>query len=86
MCSEAQRSCTHKMLDPEIKGRIVAFLQKFAPKDYSIKEIAEGVKIHRNTAGTYLKVLVAEGKIKLSRILGRIPLYTIIDLKDKKQN
>lgn len=64
------------MLKPETKNSIIQFLQKNYPKDYNLKEISENVKIHRNTARTYAKVLVAEGKIEISRIMGNIILYS----------
>lgn len=65
------------MLNPKIKQDIILFLQDNFPKDFNIQEIADYVKVHRNTASTYVKVLVAEGKIKLTRTMGKINLYSL---------
>jgi len=73
------------MLNPETKKSIIQLLQKDYPKDFNIQEIADIVKIHRNTASTYIKVLVAEGKIKISRTIGKINLYSLSTEKSKKK-
>ncbi len=66
------------MSNPEIKETILQFLQENHPKDFNIQEIADAVNIHRNTVSTYVKVLVAEGKLKISRTMGKISLYSFI--------
>ena len=66
------------MSNPEIKKKILSLLQKGYPKDFNIQEIADEVEIHRNTVSTYVKVLVAEGKLKISRTMGKITLYTFV--------
>ncbi|MBD3215259.1 MAG: HTH domain-containing protein [Candidatus Lokiarchaeota archaeon] len=65
------------MLNPEITEKIITFLSENYPKDFNIQDIADAIEIHRNTVSTYLKVLVAEGTLKVSRKIGRIRLYTI---------
>lgn len=66
------------MSNPEIKSKILSFLQEHYPKDFNIQEIADEVNIHRNTVSTYVKVLVAEGKLKTSRTMGKITLYSFV--------
>lgn len=74
------------MLKPKIKQDIIKFLQDNFPKDFNIQEIADSVKVHRNTASTYAKMLFAEGKIKLTRTIGKINLYSLSIEKSKKKN
>ncbi|TXT58613.1 MAG: hypothetical protein BAJALOKI2v1_340045 [Promethearchaeota archaeon] len=64
------------ILNPEIKKKIMSFLKEKYPKDFNIQEIADNTEIHRNTVSTYLKVLVAEDKLKVTRKIGRIRLYS----------
>ena len=66
------------MLNPEYKELILVFLKKNYPKDFNIQEIADNTEIHRNTVSTYVKVLVAEDKLKITRKMGRIRLYSYI--------
>lgn len=63
------------MADPELKNKILKFLEKQFPKDFNIQEIADELKIHRNTISTYLKVLEAENKIAISRSIGKMNMY-----------
>lgn len=64
------------MLNPKIKQDIIQFLQENFPKDFNIQEIANNVKVHRNTVSTYVKVLVAEGKLIVTRTMGKINLFS----------
>ncbi|KKN06368.1 hypothetical protein LCGC14_1077940 [marine sediment metagenome] len=48
--------------------------------------MANHVKVHRNTASTYVKVLVAEGKAKLTRTMGKINLYSLSKEKGQKED
>lgn len=64
------------MLNPKIEQDILQFLKENFPKDFNIQEITNGVKVHRNTVSTYVKVLTAQGKIKLTRTMGKINLYS----------
>ncbi|KKM81906.1 hypothetical protein LCGC14_1325140 [marine sediment metagenome] len=70
------------MSDPIIKQKILKMLENRYPKDFSIKEIAEELHHNRGTISTYLKVLVAEGKIYITRTYGKMNLYSIL----KKNN
>jgi len=48
-----------------IKQKILEFLKREFPQDFSIGEIAKLVRVARCTASTWLKVLSAEGKIEV---------------------
>jgi len=74
------------MLNLKIRQDIIQFLRMEFPKDFNIQEIANNVKVHKNTASTYVKVLVAEGKIKLTRTMGKINLYASSKEKDKRKD
>jgi DNA-binding IclR family transcriptional regulator len=63
-------------MSQETENTILQFLQKEHPKDYSIEEIAEKTKLHRNTVSKYLFGLEKEGKIKNTRTIGRAKMYT----------
>ena len=67
------------MSNPEIKQKIVDFLQKHHPKDFTIQEVANETNFHRNTISTYLKVLVAEKKVSITRNIGKVNLYTFLE-------
>jgi len=64
------------MSDIEIKEKILDFLKKYYPKDFSIKEVAIGTGYHRNTVSTYLKVLEAGEEVYITRNFGKINLYS----------
>ena len=64
------------MSNPDIKKKILVFLRNNYPKDFYIQEIADELKIHRNTISIYLKVLVAEGLLESLRKIGKINLYS----------
>ena len=68
--------------NPKIKQSILDMLENHHPKDFSIKEIAEELHFNRGTVSTYLKVLVAEKRISITRTYGRMNLYSIL----KKNN
>jgi len=57
------------------KKRIIRELEKIHPRDLSIGEVAKKTRMSRTTASTYLKVLEAEGKIMISRKVGRAKFY-----------
>ncbi len=71
------------MLNPEIKATILEFLKNNYPKDFNIQEIADETEVHRNTVSTYLKVLVAEKELRISRKIGKSNLYSYPE-KEKK--
>jgi DNA-binding transcriptional ArsR family regulator len=58
-----------------IKQKILELLEKEFPRDFSIGEVAKQVGIARPTASTWLKVLLAEGKIEISRKVGNAIFY-----------
>lgn len=59
------------------KQKIFEELEKTHPTDLSIGEVAKKTGLSRTTVSTYLKVLEAEGKIELSRKVGRALLYRL---------
>jgi len=60
-------------LAPEQK--ILKCLETEYPKDLSIEEIAEKTGLHRNTVSKYVWGLEREGKVKISRKIGKAKLY-----------
>ena len=71
------------MSQEQILARVLDCLRKASPspKDLSIEEIAGLTKVNRNTAAKYIFALEKEGKVLMTRQLGRAKLYTI---KEKK--
>ena len=69
------------MSDPKIKQEILEMLEKFYPKDFSIREITEELKYNRGTISTYLKVLEAGKEIYITRTFGKMNLYSILKTK-----
>lgn len=59
-------------------------LEKANPSDLSIGEVAEKTKLSRTTVSTYLKVLAAEGKITVSRKVGRAVFYKLKKKGEKR--
>jgi DNA-binding transcriptional ArsR family regulator len=59
------------------KQRVLKELEKAHPSDLSIGEVAEKTKLSRTTVSMYLKVLEAEGKIEISRKVGRAIFYKL---------
>ena len=66
------------------KEKIRKELEKAHPTDLSIGEVAKKTGFSRPTVSTYLKVLEAEGKIEVSRKVGRAVLYRL-KKKSKRQ-
>jgi len=58
--------------------KIMKELEKAHPSDLSIGEVARKTGLSRTTVSTYLKVLEAEGKIKISRKVGRAVFYQLL--------
>ncbi|MFW9939428.1 MAG: hypothetical protein ACFFFT_00210 [Candidatus Thorarchaeota archaeon] len=77
MCFNAQKGEESVMAKAKTREDIIKFLQDNYPKDYNILEIAQNLRIHRNTAFTYVKILLDEGKITISRTIGNSNMYTI---------
>ncbi len=71
------------MSNPKIKQSILDMLENYHPKDFSIKEIAEELHFNRGTVSTYLKVLVAERKLYITRTFGKMNLYSTLEKKSK---
>ena len=69
-----------KSESPEMMGessrRILGVLKRAAPRDLSIDEVAELVKMHRNTASKYVHALEREGKVAMTRQTGNTKLYS----------
>jgi len=59
------------------KERVLETIRAAYPNDLSIKEVAEKSNLSRPTASTWLKVLYAEGKIEISRKVGRAIFYKL---------
>jgi DNA-binding transcriptional ArsR family regulator len=59
------------------KKKILKVIETVYPGDLSIKEVAEKTKLSRPTTSTWLKVLHAEGKIEISRRIGRAVFYRL---------
>jgi len=58
--------------------KIIECLRNEYPKDLSIEEVAKRTGMHRNTVSKYIWGLEREGKIKISRKVGRAKMYTIV--------
>ncbi|KKL60481.1 hypothetical protein LCGC14_2204870 [marine sediment metagenome] len=68
------------MSNIEIKQIILEFLKRSYPKDFSVQEVANETKFHRNTVSVYLKVMVAEKKVLITRKIGKANLYSFLKL------
>jgi len=58
--------------------KILECLENEYPRDLSIEEIAEKTGVHRNTVSKYIWGLEREGKVKISRRVGRAKMYIAI--------
>jgi DNA-binding IclR family transcriptional regulator len=58
--------------------KILKCLEKEYPRDLSIEEIAEKIRVHRNTVSKYIWGLEKEGKVRISRKIGRAKMYIAI--------
>lgn len=56
--------------------KILDCLKKAAPRDLSIEEISAATGTHRNTVSKYVYGLEKEGKIIMTREVGRARFYT----------
>jgi len=59
----------------DVKTRIAAELEKIHPCDLSAGEVAKKLKVSDPTASTYLRILVAEGRVEVSRRVGNAVFY-----------
>ena len=62
-------------MSEEPEQRILSCLEEVFPRDLSIEEIAVKTGIHRNTVSKYIWGLEKEGKVKISRQVGRAKMY-----------
>jgi DNA-binding IclR family transcriptional regulator len=62
-------------MSKEPERKILSCLEKEYPRDLSIEEIAAKTGIHRNTVSKYIWGLEKEGKVKISRKVGRAKMY-----------
>jgi len=58
--------------------KILECLEDEYPRDLSIEEIAAKTGIHRNTVSKYIWGLEREGKVKISRKVGRAKMYIAV--------
>jgi DNA-binding IclR family transcriptional regulator len=63
-------------LSEEIIAKILRVLRE-SKHDLSVGEIADLADIHRNTVGKYLFTLEREGKVMVTRAIGRAKLYSL---------
>jgi len=64
-------------MDRNIEKKILKCLEAEYPKDLSIEEIATKIGVHRNTVSKYIWGLEKEGKVKISRKIGKAKMYVI---------
>ena len=60
-----------------IENRIIDFMIEGVGIDYTKKDIADGCDISRPTLYKILPVLIRNGLIKPTRIIGKVQLYTL---------
>jgi DNA-binding IclR family transcriptional regulator len=66
------------MMSQTPEQKILKCLETEYPRDLSIEEIARKTGIHRNTVSKYVWGLEREGKVKVSRKIGRAKMYVSI--------
>jgi len=64
-------------MNRNIEKKILKCLEAEYPKDLSIEEIATKIGVHRNTVSKYIWGLEKEGKVKISRKIGKAKMYII---------
>ncbi|MDH5266275.1 MAG: HTH domain-containing protein [Candidatus Bathyarchaeota archaeon] len=60
-----------------VDQKILKCLEDEYPRDLSIEEIATKTGVHRNTVSKYIWGLEREGKVKISRKIGRAKMYVL---------
>jgi DNA-binding Lrp family transcriptional regulator len=65
-------------MNQDIEGKILKCLEMEFPKDLSIEEIAAKIGVHRNTVSKYIWGLEKEGKVRISRKIGRAKMYIAV--------
>jgi len=60
------------------KDRILEEIKNSIPSYVTIQEIADKTKISRDTVSKYILVLAAEGKIRVTKKVGKVNLYEAV--------
>ena len=60
------------------KDRILEEIKNSTPSYVTIQEIADKTKISRDTVSKYILVLAAEGKIRITKKVGKVNLYEAV--------
>lgn len=63
--------------EKQVKIRVFNALKNAHPQDLSMEEIAKASRVSRETVSKYIGILEAEGKVELSRIVGRAKMYRL---------
>jgi len=61
----------------DTKQKVLNAIKKSDPPYVTIQDIADATKISRETVSKYMLVLEAEGKIKVTKIVGKAKLYEL---------
>ena len=64
-------------MDDKVKVKILNELEKVHPCDLSVGEVAQKARISDPTASTYLRILMAEEKLEITRKVGNAVFYRI---------
>ena len=65
-----------KVITP--KDQILEEIKKSTPSYVTIQEIADKTKLSRETVSKYILVFVAEGKIRITKKVGKVNLYEAV--------
>ena len=57
------------------KDTVLDAILKANPPYVTIQNIADATKISRETVSKYMLVLEAEGKLKVTKVIGKVKLY-----------
>lgn len=66
------------MKNKSTKEIILDAIRKADPPYVTIQDIADATKISRETVSKYMLVLEAEGKIKVTKVIGKAKLYEAV--------
>ena len=61
----------------DTKGKVLKVFEDAYPTDLSIMDAAKGAGVMHGTASTYIKVLVAEGRLEETRRMGNAVLFRL---------
>ena len=64
-------------MERDTKGLVLKVLQEAYPGDLSILEAAGRAGVARNTASTWIRVLVAEGLLESTRDVGNAKMFRL---------